>query len=86
MPVVVQLVESTIYDGTNAQEVAEWAGGTEVANVAEDGTLTLTVTAWGLTYDIVTGVGWYVLRATGVHHSSLSPEVYAAQFHELPGT
>ncbi|MEU1219234.1 hypothetical protein [Streptomyces microflavus] len=86
MPIVVQRVESKVYDGTNGQEVADWVGNAELVGVDSNGTLTMSVTLWGLTYDIVTESGWYVLRVAGRHEGSLSPEAYALQYHELPAT
>ncbi|MFF9688994.1 hypothetical protein [Streptomyces sp. NPDC014623] len=84
--IVVQLVESMLYDGTNGAEIIAWVGNAELVEVGDDGALTMSVTAYGLTYDIRTEVGWYVLRNNSMHYGSLSAEAYKRQYHELPGT
>ncbi|WP_099129496.1 hypothetical protein [Streptomyces sp. ScaeMP-e48] len=72
------------YDGTNGEAVADWVGNATLVEVAGDGTLVLSVTAYGLTYDVATRPGWQVLRFNGMHYGSLSPEDYAQQYCELP--
>ncbi|MFD9757949.1 hypothetical protein [[Kitasatospora] papulosa] len=84
MPAVVQLIESMRYDGTNSQEMAAWVGDAKVVQVDEDGTCIMSVTVYGLTYDVLVRPGWHTLRSNGIHYGSLSPETYAQQYRELP--
>lgn len=84
--IVIPRLESLQYDGTNAEELASWVDGGEVLRIAEDGELTLSVTSWGLTYEVQVPISWWSLRSNGMHQGSMSPEQYERIYYELPGT
>ncbi|MER5882724.1 hypothetical protein ABT160_02730 [Streptomyces sp. NPDC001941] len=82
MPWVVPAAESRQYDGANAADLAAWIGADEYAETGD--ALTLTVTVWGLTNDVVLQPGWWLIRQVGQCGGAHSPEDYARLWHELP--
>ncbi|MFS0697814.1 hypothetical protein [Streptomyces nitrosporeus] len=84
--IIVPRYSAMWYDGTNGEELANWIGTAVYKDVAEDGTLTITVQAYEFTYDIRVPPQRWVLRGAGMYQGSLTAEEYAVQYYELPGT
>jgi hypothetical protein len=84
--IVVTRYESMQYDGTNGEAVAEWLPNTVFESVAEDGTLSVQVENYGMTYPLYIPAQWWTLRAAGQYQGIVSPEDYTQNYYELPGT
>lgn len=82
MPYVAPLHESQQYDGTNGAALAQWIGADGFTEA--NSRLVLTVTVYGLTYDVGLDVGWWLIRSSGVCGGAHSPEDYPRYWHELP--
>ncbi|GGZ28073.1 hypothetical protein [Streptomyces nitrosporeus] len=83
---VVPRYESMQYDGTNGELLAEWALTATYVETFEDGTLSLLINNYGLVYDQQVKVGWWALRSSGMWQGAMSPEMYAREWAEIPGT
>lgn len=82
MPDVTPRHESQQYDGTNGPALAAWVGADAHAQNGDQ--LILTVTVYGLTYDVSLLPGWWLIRSAGDCGGTHSPEDYARIWHELP--
>ncbi|MFE0201418.1 hypothetical protein ACFW0I_37670 [[Kitasatospora] papulosa] len=81
-----QNFESMQYTGENRDEIVAWVQNAQLLRQAEDGTLTLALTAYGDTYESVLPVGYWVLQWDRLHQGAVHPDAYKRQYFELPGT
>jgi hypothetical protein len=84
--IIVPRYSAMWHDGTNGEELAAWLGTATFVETAEDGTLTLRVEAYGLTYDMRIPPSRWVLRGGGLYQGALTHDEYTTQYYELPGT
>jgi hypothetical protein len=84
--IIVPRYSAMWHTGTNGQELADWLGTATYVETAEDGTLTILVEAYGITYEMHVPPDRWVLRGGGLYQGVITQDEYAAQWYELPGT